>query len=319
MNAGEKTKVCFYKKRSSVACKIKVPGNTLKYRTGMGKSIRANNGPDFKEYPLIIHFKTLNSLLDLNNIKEEDIFIDPASLDVFYGYNHNSERPHYSAKLTRGFINNWWNHGCPDLTKFHVNKDRERNLWGQRPLVFVNPLVSCRCNAVNTAVKTGDTITVNIGDTITEEEMSLLTKNRENHTIYGTMLCASKARNVTNEEVQEMENFIENYNARIQKVIDANNLAIVMHISDMFDEIGKERSFGYDLGSLWINTKNKEYNRYKSILKYAKNGSVLSQDMDLKFPYSTQSITVMKKQFEKVQEVVLAETGETLYCIPYLD
>lgn len=299
-------KILFFKTKSgSVSCKLELPYSGFRYRKGTSRNIRTNRDSDSSLYPLAVGFNIVDDFLCINDIKNDDIEVDPQSLNTFYGYDGYGDT-RTVATLTRGFVNDWWNRDCPMLFRYTPNKDDSRSILGMKLPCFSRSLV-----------ETSFTGTY-IDETITEEEVRLLTRDREHTTIYKEMQNVLAVATVTPEALHDTEKYVADYEAKVQQAINNNNVHIVSHLfaAGMFDENGKERCFGLDCGFINVYTKNPEYAQKKSILKNAKR---VPEWMGIRFPYQTQSLTVMEKEFEKIKEVVLAETGETLYCKTFLD
>lgn len=297
-----KAKVLFFQNKSGgVSCKVKLyDTNGFKYRKGELKSIRLNQEEDKSEYPLIIPFIMLDDFLNINGVKfYEEVEVDQNSLDVFYGYNGYGHQKAV-ATLTPGFVKEWWNMDCPFLFRYEPNKTNEK-ISGLCPPYFTDQLVESSCYGAY------------ISRNITEAEVKALTNGREHTVIYKEMVNVLAAKAVSPEQVDEYQGYVDSYEAKIQSIIDNNKVAIVAHLFDsgMFDEAGQERNFGFDCGFLNVFTENPEYAEKKGILKYVKGDCSW---LKIELPYNSQSLTVMQKQFDKVKDIVLAETGERLYC-----
>lgn len=290
-----------------MSCKVRLNDRTdgYSYQVGTGRNIRLNQDHDKEQYPLIVSFNTIDSFLRSNGVKNGEVEIDSNSLDVFYGYSGYGHEK-VTAKLRSKFVNEWWNVDCPTLYRYTTNKDGGVNILGVPLLYFTDCLVEASYYGTY------------IDRTITEEEVLALTKGYEQTIIYREMMNVLKAKNVTKEQVDEMERFVVNYEKRIQKVIDNNKVAIMAHLfdSNVFDETGKERCFGLDCGFIYVYTTNQNYVQKKGLLKNIKQ---VPDWLNVRFPYKTQSLTVMKEQFRKIKEVVFVETGEELFCKTMLD
>lgn len=277
-------------------------GFTFKYRVGTKRSIKINTDADRDKYQMVVGFSVLESFLSINGIGSSEVEVDPTSIDTFYGFKDN-----YVVKPTKGFIDKWWGCDCPDLYRYMVNKDGHTNFFGLRLACFSNKLVEASYMGAY------------IDPTITEEEVNLFAGDKQHTNIYKEMMGVVDARKLTDEKHKEMTDWIEAYEENIQKVIDDNKLVIMLHINDMFDEDGCEIPFGLDCGFLNVFTENEEYNKLKVVIKNSKRGASPRWLTGLKLPYETQSLTIKKKEFEKIKEVVYAATGEVLYCKTMLD
>lgn len=303
VKAPPKARLYFYKNKSNgVSVKftfLDKPFSGFRYTIGTKRLIKYNRDEDRNKYQLIIGFSVLDNFLSANNIKDGEVEIDPASIEVFYGYDNT-----YAVSPTNSFVNKWWNYDCPDLFRYAVNKTGKSNWTGLDFVYFSNKLVEASYMGTY------------IDDDITEEEVKIFSRDREHTQIYTEMMNVLNAQNVSEEEIAEMESWIKSYEKNIQKAIDGDKLAIMMHIGDMFDAAGKEKSFGLDCGFLNIFTENEEYKKKKGLLK---NLKTCASWLDVRMPYETQSLTVKTLEFQKVQEVVLKQTGEKLYCKAALD
>ncbi len=299
-----KARVLFFTKGTDVCCKVNLVNNYgLKYQIGTGHSIKVNNMEDQTKYPLIVGFNVIDSFLEANDIKDKEVEIDPNGLDMFYGYTSSNGVTRYSIKPSKRFIDGWWHRDCPDFFRYKVNKNGPTN----HGIYFKNSLVQ---------VWNG----VHIDKEITEEEALMLIQGREHTAVSKEIMAVVNSRKMSEEQIERIQKWLQDYEAKIQKAINNNNLIIVLHINDMFDSItGCERHYGLDCGILSIFSDNPEYNEKKMLIKNLPNSQIRNQQLDVKMPYNSQSLTVMKKQFEKVKEVVFAATGETLYCKTILD
>ncbi len=303
-----KAKVLFFQnKAGGVAFKVNLYNtNGFKYQKGKRKFIRMNQGEDYCEYPLIVSFGEIDNFLSVNGIKDAEVEVDQNSLDAFYGYNGYGHEK-YVAKLTPGFVNEWWNQDCPNLYRYTANKSNGKSILVQRLLYFTNCLVESTWYGAY------------VDDTITEEEVTALAKGREQTTIYKEMMNVLAANKVTAEQVAEYQGYVDEYEARIQSIIDNNKAAIKAHLFSnnmLFDESGRERSFGLDCGFLNVFTEDRDYVEKKGILKNVKRTSAW---LRLNLPYNTQSLTVMENQFQIIKEIVSTEAGEALFCKTVLD
>lgn len=73
------------------------------------------------------------------------------------------------------------------------------------------------------------------------------------------------------------------------------------------------------LSLLNVYTKNPQYNERKGLLKNRHKDIGRTQWLHISMPRFAQSLTIQKKQFEKVKEIVFRELGEELYCKTMLD
>lgn len=299
-----KANVLIYKgARNSVLCKIGPTKDNSKFF--VTKKTRYNSGADSSDYPLIVSVSDLYGFLEANKIHDTEVEIDPDSIDVFYSFDC-ADREKFAAVPTKGFVDRWWNHDCPNLYRHKVNKDKSRNWIGIYLIYWSNLLVEASFYGAF------------IGEDITEEEVAIFSQGREHTLIYKEMMNVLNARKVTAEQAAEMEAWVRDYEQKIQKVIDDNKLAIMMSISHCFNPDGSEKIFGLDCGFLNVYTTNQEYNRRKGLLKNIDKSRFFGS-MSLKLPYETQSLTIKRIEFDAIREIVKKETGEDLYCKTMLD
>ncbi len=300
-------KLYYYRTSSgTVSCKIKTNSYSLRYSRGMGRAIRINRGDDSAEYPLIISAHYLLDFLYKNNIDYKNILIDPQSIEVFYMFNNYT-----SANLTPSFIKRWWEHGCPDLFRCSVNKDgKGQNFLGQKLPHFSTKLVESSFY--------GDYL---VNNDITEEEAEFLTRGYEDSSLYKEIYSVLEAKKMSLDELENKLKEIQEYEKWIQKAIDDNKDEIFDFLKSEFsDRIITEEplrindDFGFDCGFIRVLTTNPEYNKNAKLIKNSPLYNKINLGLDISFPYGSQSLTLMTKQFNKIREVVKRETGENLYC-----
>lgn len=350
-------KLLFFKTpNNTVSVKVnlgKDKQNGFSYRQGTRRGIRFNNGEDKQEYPYIVTYTVLDTFLEANGIKDEDVVIDENSIDYFYGYDSQ-----FFVSITPSKIERWWNYDCPNLYRYAVNKDGHTNWFGLKLVCFCNLLVESSWNYTH------------IGEDITEEEVEKIAGNYKHTAIYKEMEKVLESRKLTESDIEECENFVKNYEEKIQEVIDDHKLEILEYtiksFADMFKNpdrlkrlnnylsevegphitslsnvedfktslfeainTDKEKfypqvvmaldgSFGLDIGWVNIYTRNEEYNHNKKLLKNLPNKRAADW-MDIRIPIMCQSTTIQKKQFEKAKEIIKEKLGEELYSITQLD
>lgn len=288
----------------SVSCKVNLgdDGRSITYHRGKGKKYRWNHGEYHKEYPLIVSFSYLEEFLDVNGVNYKNVEIDPRSVDKFYGYSDWS-RDHYFVNLTPANVNRWWNHDCPDLYRYTVNKERRSNWFGLNLICFSNKLVECGWSGTY------------IDEDITKEEVEKITRGHETSHVAEEMWRVLNAQTLSDGEIEYLVEEVRKYEEKIQAVIDKHQDEILASIQGMVDG-----SYGLDCGFLNIYTKNPKHNEQKGLLKNVKANDISHAPwMNVRMPYEPQSLTIKQKEFQKVKEIVQRETGEELYCTTMLD
>lgn len=288
----------------SVSCKVNLGDDrrSITYHRGQGKKYRWNHGEDHKEYPLIVSFSYLEEFLDVNGVNYKSVEIDPRSVDKFYGYSDWS-RNYYFVNLTPANVDRWWNLDCPDLYRYTVNKERRSNWFGLNLICFSNKLVECGWNGTY------------IDEDITKEEVEKLTRGHETSHVAEEMWRVLNAQTLSDGEIEYLAQQVKAYEDNIQAVIDAHKDEILSSVEGMQDG-----AYGLDCGFLYIYTTNPQYNEQKGLLKNVRHKDISHAPwMNVRMPWEPQSLTIKRKEFEKVKEVVYRELGETLYCKTVLD
>lgn len=225
-------KVLIYKTSGGgISCKVN-PGEKfgITYHKGKGKLFRWNRGADRNEYPLIVSFSYLESFLSANDIDYKTVEIDKRSVDMFYGYSAwNTER--FIADLTPAKVAEWWNHDCPDLYRYTVNKERRSNWFGLNLICFSNKLVECGWNGTY------------IDEDITKEEVEKLARGHETSHVAEEMWRVLNAQTLSDGEIEYLEQQVKAYEDKIQAVIDAHKDEILSSVEGMQDG-----AYGLDCG-----------------------------------------------------------------------
>lgn len=294
----DKPRILFYRTGGRVSCKLNLGENRrgITYHRGKGNCFRWNRGKDYKEYPLIVSVSYIDDFLAVNDINESEI--DPRSLDKFYGFDN-----HYFPSLSPANVERWWNYDCPDLYRYEVNKDGHVNWFGFRPIYFSSKLFGW------------DWGNAYVGEDITREEVEKLTKGHESSHITEEMWRVLNAQTLSDGEIEYLAQQVKAYEDNIQAVIDAHKDEILSSVEGMQDG-----AYGLDCGFLYIYTTNPQYNEQKGLLKNVRHKDISHAPwMNVRMPWEPQSLTIKRKEFEKVKEVVYRELGETLYCKTVLD
>ena len=173
-------------------------------------------------------------------------------------------------------------------------------MWGLNLICFSNKLVECGLGNIY------------IDEDITKEEVKKITKGHESSHIFEEMWHALNAQKLSGDEINFLAEEVKKYEDKIQEIIDKYSDEILISINGMEDG-----TYGLDLGFLNIYTENPQYNERKGLLKNIKRDS--ASWMNICMPYEPQSLTIKKKEFQKVKEIVARESGEELYCQTILD
>jgi len=292
-----------------VSCKVNLNSGSYRYTQGRKRAVRRNKGEDQEEYPLIVSISYLLEFLDDNYIDYKNILIDERSIETFYVFEN-----FVSERLTPGFVAQWWNYDCPDLFRCSVNKDGQGyNMLGEKLPHFYKKLVECSYYGVY------------VDEDITEEEARAIAKGREHTAIYKEIQSVLEAKRTTLEELEAKLAANRAYERRIQNIINNNRDVILDFLKNEFrdrivseDPLRINDAFGLDCGFLYVYTSNPEYTENARILKDSPLSSEISIGLDIEFPYKSQSLTLMRAQFDIIKEVA-RRYGENLYCKCVLD
>lgn len=314
----EPVKVYYYKTGNRVAVKLKWDKSSYHYTVGRGKEVRLNRGEDHHEYPHIVSVDYIMDFLCQNDIRDEDIWVDPRSIDEFYSFNNK-----VSVNLTPSFVAEWWNYDCPNIYRLTPNKYRHTNMMGMPICHFTNQLVESSWTADY------------IDEDITEQEFKALTLGHEDTRICKTIKSVLDARKIQEDEakVSEIRAKVNEFDNKVQEVINNNENEILNFLKNEFKERvvylpdaekeGKKHdfriddNFGLDCGFINIQTTNKEYMDKRTLLRQLDKN--VSPWMKVSLPYFSQSTTLNRVQFQKVKEIVERETGIELYAHTVLD
>lgn len=306
------TLLYYYKTGGRVSVKVALgTGGGYRYTIGNGNKIRQNRGKDREKYDLIVSASYVEDFLWKNEVDDKDILIDPRSVDVYYSFYNE-----ISHNLTPSFVSEWYNHDCPSLYRYTVNKEKATNLLGEPIPHFTTNLIEVSWSNVY------------VDKSITEKEAKALTQNNPDTWVTQEVNLFLKAQKLKNnkERMEEIKNFVKNYDAAINQVIKENEEKIFEKMVETFacknakyeDGIFEmDDDFGLDCGFIYVYTTDENYNKQRSILKNA--GYVNENSMEISFPYFTQSTTVQREQFDIIKEIVNKETGIKLYANTELD
>jgi hypothetical protein len=167
---------------------------------------------------------------------------------------------------------------------------------------------------------------VYVDEDITEEEARAIAKGREHTAIYKEIQSVLRAKRMTLKELEARLTENRAYERGIQEIIDDNKDEILDFLKNEFksriiseDPLRINDVFGPDCGFIYVYTNNPEYTENARILKNSPLSSEIKIGLDIQFPYNSQSLTLMRTQFDKIKEVVRRKTGENLYCKCILD
>ena len=297
--------VLYYKSGNRVTTKVALNRSTYKYTVGRGQEIRINRGNDCGKYPIIVAATYIEGFLYCNDIRNIDVFVNPDSVECYYQYGNK-----VSATLSPLFVSEWWNYDCPNIYRHTPNKDRSTNMLGIVIPHFSTCLVESSWQAAY------------IAKDITEQEAQQLCKGHENTMIAKTIDSVLEARKLRDIEIQELSKYIENYDARIQSIVNQHTEEILLALTKEYndrvtyqkvvggqDKLVINDNFGFDCGWINVYTTDSNYTDKKNLLRQVKQ---LHPAIPLNFPYTSQSVTLQKTQFQLIKEIVFRETGTTL-------
>lgn len=308
------THILYYRTGSRVSVKVNLQRNGYSYRQGRGKEIRYNKGEDRSEFPLIVSVNYIEDFLYINDVRDEDIYVDPKSVEHFYTFDNK-----VSVNLTPSFIAEWYNYDCPVLVRHTPNKYRHVNMLGMPICHFSHTLVESTWSEDY------------ISKDMTEDEANRLMAD------YGHTRISREIRNMLTArrlersgELDQMEQFVKEFDSKVQAVINKHEKEILVQLSQRLGAMAElktgtdgvvsitvnENSFGLDCGYINISCADSEYTQKRSILRNARS---YSPWMEIRLPYEGQSVTVKRMQFDIIKGMVEKELGITLYAHTTLD
>lgn len=313
--AEEPVKVYYYKSGNRVAVKVKLNRSGYGYLSNRAREVRFNRKDDAVEYPLIVSVSYILDFLYHNKVRDEDIWVDPRSLDQFYTF--NSE---ISVKLTPAFIRSWYNYDCPDIYRCSPNKQLGTNMLGQPIAHFSNKLVESTWSAVY------------IDEDITEEEVACFSNGYDNRITKEMYNVLHALKLKESGEIEKVKEFVEDMDTKIQITVNMHQNEILDYLREQFADrvvlqatgtdgagfgFSIDDNFGLDCGFINIQSNHQGYSDMRSMLNTADKN--YSKFMGLKMPYWSQSNTLNKVQFRKVAEIVKREMGIELFASFILD
>lgn len=297
----------YFKTGNKVHVKINLHQASYSYHKGRKRAIRINRGEDNKDFPLIVSVNYLEAFLKANEVRDEDLYIDTNSVDHFYCFEEA-----VSANLTPSFIRDWYKLDCPDLFRLTPNKKRHVNMLGMPLSHFSNKLVEASWSGTF------------IDNEITIEEANKLMENHPNTAISEEIRAVLKSKRIKySDEIEKFQSFVNEYDSRIQSLINQKSTQIIKELTKKFGERGEDgevrikNDFGLDCGYVNIYSNDKDYVEKRSVVRNAKQS--MSQYMDITMPYLTQSTTILNFQFSLIKEIVESEIGISLYAKTILD
>ena len=311
-------KLYYFRSGTRVQVKLGWGKSSYCYSSGRGKEVRLNRGDDWEEYSHIISANYISDFLYHNKVRDEDIWVDPRSLEHYYSFNNK-----VSVNLTPAFVAEWWNYDCPTLYKHYPNKYRHTNMLGMTI-----------CHFSNTLIETSWTADY-VDEDITEEEFKALTSGYEHTRLYKTIKSVLEARKIKTdaEKVSRIRTMVNEFDKKVQDAINSHENEVIEFLKEEFKDrviplSDKEKegrkhdfrfndNFGFDCGFIHIQTTDKEYMENRTLLRQLDKSE--SPWMNVHLPYFSQSTTFSMAQFRKVKEIVKRETGIELYAHSVLD
>lgn len=297
----------YYKTGNGVAVKVDWDTNNLQYYVGDGNKFRRNRGKDSHEFSRIVSANYISDLLYNNNVRDEDIVIDPRSVKAFYSFNGKT-----SHNLTPAFINEWYNYDCPSIYRMVPNIEGHTNMIGMKICHFSNNLVESNWSDCY------------IDESITEAEAQAFMRDYSHTRISREIQNVLEARRMKeSNQIEAVKEEVVAFDAKIQSFFDKKKDEMFAHLAKAFpnrselkEEDGKlvftmNDDFGLDCGFTYIHNKDKDYANKRSILS---NATSMSKWMDVRLPYWTQSLTVQREQFNFLKEKLSQELGISLYA-----
>jgi hypothetical protein len=265
--AEEPVRLLYYWTGNTVFVKMKSNG-TLNTMKGFGRKFWNNDGDDRDEFNLIVSLDYIMEFLHQNGIRDQDTLIDARSIDCCYAF-----KERIALNLTPEFVREWYEKGCPELLKITPNKVKGINIFGMPIVHFTITLVAS--NGIN----------VFINQDMSKEEAKALMKGFEHTWISEEIQCMLKARElIESEKSSEVEKWVREYDARIQKIIDDNAIRIFNRMIMKYPErlqaafidahslsVKFDDDFGPDCGFLQIRPKDAEYQEKRRLECYDKN------------------------------------------------
>jgi len=313
--AEEPVHLLYYKTGSRVSVKVNLHKNGYTYTRGYGREIRKNKGKDMDEFPFLVSVRYIESFLHANGVRDEDIYVDPRSVDRFYSFEEV-----VSPNLTPAFVEEWYNRDCPVLYRHKPNKDRGVSILGLPLCHFTTPLIEVSWSSVY------------IDKSLTEEEADQIIRVHDDTRIAREIRNMQEARKLEESgQLEKIRAHIEEYDRKVQAVIDKHAPVILKELASRFPHISEwrmrengepvlyinENALGLDCGFLFVHSTDAEYNKKRSIL--SKTQSSVGTWMNVHMPYVCQSTTLLRAQFEIVKPIVERELGVTLVGHTVLD
>lgn len=305
----------YYRSGRKAMVKVNINKSSYTYTIGRKREVRFSKQDDREQFPLIVSVNYIEEFLHQNKVRDEDIFVDPKSIEQFYTYSNQ-----ISVNLTPGFVSEWYNYDTPFLKRHVVNKHRHTTMLGMPICHFSHTLVESSWSADY------------ISEDITEEEAGKLSKGYEHTRITNEINNVLRARKAKESgEIEEIKQFVHEYDARVQHIIDVYKNDILHALATKFGTISQlktgtddqvtlsinDNEFGFDCGFLYISSADREYTDKRSVLSKASDSE--SKWMKLQLPYWSQSTTVMKEQFNIVKDIVKSQLNVQLYGHTVLD
>ncbi|RKO61857.1 hypothetical protein [Caldibacillus debilis] len=311
--AEEPAHLLYYKTGNRVSVKVNLHKNEY---TSYGRGVvRYNKGEDRDKFPLIVSVGYIEGFLYANGVRDEDIYVDPMSVDRFYSFEEV-----VSVNLTPAFVKEWYNRDCPILYRHTPNKDRSTNMLGMPICHFSTVLIESSWS------------TVYVDESLTGEEVERLIRGHEDTRIAREIRNMLEAKGLKESgELKRIEAEVEAFDQKVQAVIDKHAPMILNALANRYPHVSKwkksengeeklyinENVFGLDCGFLYVRTTDPDYNKKRSLIRNAKPS--VSPWMNVHMPYGCQSTTLQRAQFEIVKPIVERELGVILVGHTVLD
>lgn len=228
-----------------------------------------------------------------------EVKFDKDSIERYYGFVYGDDYV-YSTNLTENFINKWRNYDCPDLVRFSVNINNEKNGWGISLLVFEDVLFQWDYS-FNATI-----------DELYEDEYKAFENAmaKDNNSRAWDFIKEAWTNQHSNANVDEILAEVEAYEQEIQKVIDSK-------VADMEKYAEDLPEYALDCGFHMIYTHNEDINGKIRFLK--SKGKRTVDYLSVNFPGDYFSVTNSRAIFDYFKENAGNPIVDALYMLTRLD
>lgn len=229
----------------------------------------------------------------------DEVKYDQGSIERYYGFECGDNYV-YSTNLTENFINNWRNYDCPDLVRFSVNINNEKNGWGISLLVFEDILFQWDYSFDATV------------DELYEDEYKAFENamGKDNNSRAWNFIKEAWMNQHSDANIDEILDEVVAYEQKIQKVIDAHSSAMEKFAEDL-------PRYEFDCGFHMIYTRNDEISRKIRFLKSKGKRSV--DYLSIRFPGDYFSVTNTREIFNYFKSIAENPIVAELYIQTRLD